>query len=320
MQKLFRPVLDKMIEQQVNNTQLAVLLHIGKYQDDYGVVVGVHNKDVCDATGICTQSFYNALDGLKSKQIIAVSSSHHGDWDIKIIGNEDKYAIAKKRGITLDKKPSYISLHHQIFEDEKFKLIKATKKNPKFKPMKVNARLLAMLLLFYVGSNEKIKKNKQSITSFWSKGPLKGCYSIHNKRFFDDYCKLLKIEKTTLQKYKTELKEFFYFKLRGGIYYIISKDNVFTDNEDTRPPWSTDDELLIRNLAHVALRRKPLLKRKNPLITPIEIAENIKDFLRDQLRKPNIVKCFLSAFKYLDAEDEINYLFLHQRLQKELAR
>ena len=105
-----------------------------------------------------------------------------------------------------------------------------------------------MLLLFYVGSNEKIKKNKKSIISPWSRGPLKGCYSIHNKRFFDYYCKLLKIEKTTLQKYKTELKEFFCFKLRGGIYYVISKDNVFTDSDETRPPGSTDDDLLIRCL------------------------------------------------------------------------
>jgi len=294
MQKIFRPVLDRLIKQQVSNVELSVLLYIARYQDDYGTVVGVHYKDVCDATGICPQSVYDALDGLESKQLISISSSHYGDRDILIIGNKDIYALAKTNGITLDndEKIPFLNLHHKIFH------------NKNFYSLKVNSKLLIMLFMFLTEAN----KDKKNIDS-------NGCRPIRHEKFFKIYCQMFNVKKNTLRRYMTEIRHFFKIKLSKAVYNIVPKNNVFTRDEIKK---KTDDDLLVENLAKVGLRRKPALQKNNPLLLSINLVKHLRKILNGHLRKPKICEAFLKAFSYLDADKDISYPYINKLLQNEL--
>lgn len=82
-----KSVIDNLIKQNVSNPALKLLLHIASNQDSSGNIVGIHNKDICDATGLCIQSFYNALYELRFKQIIEYAQDHRGIYEFTILNN-----------------------------------------------------------------------------------------------------------------------------------------------------------------------------------------------------------------------------------------
>ncbi len=72
----------------LTSTEMDLFLYIAKYQRFNGIVVGVHNQDVCRATGMFKQSFYTAMHGLERKGIVKISRTSDIDYDFLILGNE----------------------------------------------------------------------------------------------------------------------------------------------------------------------------------------------------------------------------------------
>lgn len=72
----------------LKSTEFTLFLYLAKYQQLNGLVQGVHNQTVCQETGMCKQSFYNALRGLEKKNIISVTKASDIDYNVLIIGND----------------------------------------------------------------------------------------------------------------------------------------------------------------------------------------------------------------------------------------
>ena len=104
-------------------TEMDLFLYIAKYQRLNGFVSGVHNQDVCRATGMCKQSFYSAMRGLERKGIVRVSRSSDIDYDLLILGNDFTGENAFKAGCE-----GYIDLSRTVFHRKQFKKLKAKEK------------------------------------------------------------------------------------------------------------------------------------------------------------------------------------------------
>ena len=94
----------------LTSTEMDLFLYIAKYQRLNGFVAGVHNQDVCRATGMCKQSFYTAMHGLERKGIVKISRTSDIDYDFLILGNDFTGADAFKAGCE-----GYIDLSRTIF-------------------------------------------------------------------------------------------------------------------------------------------------------------------------------------------------------------
>ncbi|MCL2052088.1 MAG: hypothetical protein FWG91_10240 [Lachnospiraceae bacterium] len=293
MQKIFKPVLEKMIKEKISGRELKLLLHIARYQDDHGTVTGVNYDAASKAAGICRQSFYDARDGLVKKGIIIVASSHYGDCDITILGNEDLYAAGPADGTA---KPSYLSLHHPMF------------KSAGFGSMKVRAKLIAMMFIIYAGANDK--KSKEG---------SKGHYKIKPQKFFEQYGELLDVKMGTLRQYLTELRRFFSIYIKNAVYYIMPKVNAFASSKTKSFGSQSDSDLFISNLISVALRRRPMLRRKYSPSYIKKVEEEVKPFLCGHLRKPKIAEHFLRAFNLSTQDGNMSVPYINKLFQKELA-
>lgn len=284
-----------MIDAHISDTELTVLLYIARYQDDLGVIAGVHYKDVCTATGICTQSLYNALYGLESKQIINIEQDQqerHSDRNIRIIGNEDRYA--QGQGKNQDRE-SYLSLQHPIFKD------------PKFHQMKTNAKLMAMLFIIYVGSNQSKTNNA-------------GHYKINKENLFTKFTALLQVKADTLRRYIGELRQFFSIYIKKNNYFVEPKKKIFVGE----PQKETDADLLVGHLAGVAWRRaRKIIKEKFPDMVPetlIHMVKFIKNYIHHPEVKDKLARCFLTAFKIgTETAGTINPKYIRKLLLSELA-
>lgn len=82
----------------LTSTEMDLFLYVAKYQRLNGFVAGVHNQDVCRATGMCKQSFYTAMRGLERKGIVIISRTSDIDYDFLILGNDFTGADAFKAG------------------------------------------------------------------------------------------------------------------------------------------------------------------------------------------------------------------------------
>ena len=85
----------------LKSTEFTLFLYLAKYQQLNGLVQGVHNQTVCQETGMCKQSFYNALRGLEKKNIISVTKASDIDYNVLIIGNDFTAEEAFDKGLSL---------------------------------------------------------------------------------------------------------------------------------------------------------------------------------------------------------------------------
>lgn len=76
-----------MIAQKCTANEINFLLYVSAYQDITGRVTGVHYKDVCDATGMSIQGFYDVKASLEEKGFIVCEKCDYSDCDITIVGN-----------------------------------------------------------------------------------------------------------------------------------------------------------------------------------------------------------------------------------------
>ena len=160
-----------------------------------GCVNGIYYRDVMKHTGMCKQSFYNALKGLCRKGIIAITRRTGMDYDIRIIGNvfPDKQSYHE----------GYVKLNRKAFTTRRFKELKAHEKY--------------LLLEFMKGTHE----NGHSIR-------------IGVQKLREKFQKILGVSERVLRGYLHSLRAFFSIGIKDGMYYITYLHSVFADNMFTK--------------------------------------------------------------------------------------
>ena len=179
----------------LTSTEMDLFLYIAKYQRLNGFVAGVHNQNVCKATGMCKQSFYTAMRGLERKEIVKISRTSDIDYDFLILGNDFTSDDAFKAGCE-----GYIDLSRSIFHKKQFKQLKAKEK---------------WLLLYFLHCTHD---NSSS-------------YRIGTGNFYKKFCTLLGVTKRMVRSYLHSLRAFFSVGIVKGIYYITYKRSVFNQKQ-----------------------------------------------------------------------------------------
>mgnify|MGYP000177733422 FL=1 len=179
----------------LTSTEMDLFLYIAKYQRLNGFVAGVHNQNVCKATGMCKQSFYTAMRGLERKEIVKISRTSDIDYDFLILGNDFTGDDAFKAGCE-----GYIDLSRSIFHKKQFKQLKAKEK---------------WLLLYFLHCTHD---NSSS-------------YRIGTGNFYKKFCTLLGVTKRMVRSYLHSLRAFFSVGIVKGIYYITYKRSVFNQKQ-----------------------------------------------------------------------------------------
>ncbi|WP_334104160.1 hypothetical protein [Muricomes intestini] len=175
----------------LTNVEWDFLLYIGRYQDRMGCVEGVYYRDVMRNTGMCKQSFYNALEGLETKKIISYCKNSEIDYDIRILDNEFPTQESFKEG--------YIKLNRKIFRATKFLKLKAKEK---------------FLTI------EFLKITHENASS----------YQKQKDDFFDKYCRMLGVTRRVIRGYLHHLRKLFSIGIKDGKYFITYLHTVFKDD------------------------------------------------------------------------------------------
>ena len=188
MQKLKNSIIAKMIEARLTNKEIDFLIYVSRFQNDNGVVSGVHYKEVCENMHMSVQGFYDVKNTLIRKGFIRSEKNSPIDHDITILDN----AFLTEN----DMKAGYVNTNHHIFFHEKYARLKA------------GAKLLAMELmkLSYAGTGE--------------------C-RIGTEKFYKKYTQLFGVSKRVMRIYLMQLKMFFSIGIKEGIYYIRPKNIVY---------------------------------------------------------------------------------------------
>lgn len=180
----------------LTSTEMDLFLYVAKYQRLNGFVAGVHNQDVCRATGMCKQSFYTAMRGLERKGIVTISRTSDIDYDLLILDNDftgkDAFEAGRCKG--------YIDLSRSIFHKKQFKQLKAKEK---------------WLLFYFLHCTHD---NSSS-------------YRIGTGNFYKKFCTLLGVTKRMVRSYLHSLRAFFSVGIVKGIYYITYKRSVFNQKQ-----------------------------------------------------------------------------------------
>lgn len=182
-------LLEKM--KNLKSTEMNFLLHIAKYQNRKGEVIGVHHKGVCNGTGMCKQSFYTAMRGLEKKGIIQVTKRNEIDWDILILDNDFSAKDAFRKG-----QEGYVNLHRKVFHTKRFQKMKAHEKY--------------MLMYFLKITHENT-----------------GSYRIGTKTFYEKFKNELCVSIRVIRSYLHKMRYFFSIVRFRGLYYITYKASIF---------------------------------------------------------------------------------------------
>lgn len=171
----------------LTNRELDFFLYIARYQDASGTVLGVYYKDVCKAVEMCKQTFYNTLESLQEKEIITYVRKTENDYDITICNNA---------GYDPKIRAGYINLNCALFQEKKFKQLRAKEK---------------LMLLDFI----KITYSNR------------GVFVIGVEVFYAKYKKLLGISKRVIQYYLHALRKYFTIRILKGKYYIAYQASKF---------------------------------------------------------------------------------------------
>lgn len=176
---------------QLSNVGMALLMHLLFRQDEKGNVKGVHYRDVVKDTGICKQSFYNAMEELYQKQLIDKPEriDDGSYYNIFIYDNDfsDK-----------DFNKGYINLQRKVFHKKAFKNLKAHEK----------------YLVFYF-----MMRTYENTSSF----PIKP------KTLYCNLMKLFGVTKRVVRSYIHSIRQFFSVGIKNGKYYITYKSSAFSE-------------------------------------------------------------------------------------------
>lgn len=177
----------------LTSKEMDLFFYLIRFQDDYGNVIGVHNREVCRLMGMCKQSFYNALHSLQAKNIVSVEKNSDCDYDVHIIGNDCSTEELRKEG--------YIQMDLPVFRSEEFLRLKGHEK-------------YMFLELYWRNLNSKKKSKSFEV----------GVNNFYNKVAF---VKALGVSKRVIRSYLHSLKQFFSIGIKEGKYYITYKKSLF---------------------------------------------------------------------------------------------
>ena len=190
MQKLKNSIIDRMIEQKCTSKEIAFLHYVSCYQDVTGRVTGVHYKDVCNATHMSVQCYYDTKESLERKGFIKCTKRNLMDCDIVIVGNAYTGEQYNKEG--------YLNTNHKIFFCREFQKLKA------------GAKLLALKMLIIVCSG-------------------KGYFEIGVKKFYDEaegYTKRFGVSRRVMRTYLSAIKTLFSIGIKDRKYYIETRKHI----------------------------------------------------------------------------------------------
>lgn len=176
----------------LTNCEMTLYLWLCERQNNRGVVYGVRMADL--KNHMSKQSFYNALNGLQSKQLIYTlyHKSEH-DYDIGLFMKHD-YEECKQ---------GYINLNNQIFQSDDFK--------------KLNSREKYLMISLYAKTSVNISSS--------------GTKAIHRKNkneFYKKYTTILNRSKRRIREYLHDLRKFFNINIHKEMYYIGRNRNTYS--------------------------------------------------------------------------------------------
>jgi len=155
--------LDKILEC-CTKKEIDLIIYIGQFQDDFGIIKGVHYKDVLEAINIAKSTFYKLLYGLESKDIIEICwlNEDFSYWSVTIKDNvfdsskaatrdkgEDKGGHKGKgeRVDARDKNSQNGDFQSDDYKKGYFKLNYAILHTPAFKSMTKSEKVIVIRLL-----------------------------------------------------------------------------------------------------------------------------------------------------------------------------
>lgn len=202
MQRLSVEILKNMFQSKLTRCEIIFLLCVSRYQDQGGHVRGAYYKEIAGEMHSSYPQFYAAMKSLEAKGFIRCEKNSYYDYDITILGNDYRQdAIGQDARENLKRRP-YINTRHEIFYSHAFL------------KMKPGAQLLAMEFMGVTRLN-------------------KGTYKIRIEKFFSKYQEALGVTKRTLRVYLTQLRQFFSIGIKGGLYWIRPKVEVYRDGGNT---------------------------------------------------------------------------------------
>ena len=178
--------------QNLTNKEMDLFLYLARYQDLYGFVLGVHNRDVCRRAGMCKQTFYTVMRALAEKGIISYRKTQQHDYDILILDNDFSYPEAFREG--------YVNLHRQVFRQKRFLKLRSNEKY--------------MLM-------ELLKRTHENSSS----------YQVGTQKFYQIFCEKLGVTKRVIRAYLHSLRQFFSVGIKDGKYFITYLHSVFQQEE-----------------------------------------------------------------------------------------
>ncbi len=261
-------------------TEMDLIYYFVENQDNVtGKVLGVHHKDVCAGTGMVKQSFYNALQSLKDKEIITYERHEDGAYyTVTVLDNTfpDKKSLSK----------GYIDLQKKVFHSKEFKELKAHEK---------------YLVLYFC---KRTHENQ-------------GSFCIYVKKLYENLTKLLKVTERVVRSYLHSLKRFFSIGIKSGKYYITYKHSVFKDKIDA-PERLVKDKRVIREFVHKLKIRNTndyeISQTAEFLYQYKQIAIKAKKDLKKVIF--NVIKDTVSGV--LQKERKLSYILINKLISEQL--
>lgn len=184
---------------------------IEKQNQNTGIVEGVYYRDAIKSTNMVKQSFYNALKGLESKDVIKITRNSNVDYDIYIVGNEFPNKESFNEG--------YVNIRRGGFSSKKFKGLKAHEKY--------------MLLEFLKCTHENRGSMRRNV-----------------KEFYEKWKELFGVTERVIRGYLHNLRTFFSICIIKGIYYITYRHSEFKVPNGLPAELWVAEEQLIRKECH----------------------------------------------------------------------
>lgn len=196
MQKLSSGLVKRILGAGLTQSELANLLQICRIQDSVGNIRGLSYKYTSSLLKKCSQTFYNAKNGLEEKGFIETSKDNRMDIDVFIRNNNfsDK-----------DFSKGYIDLQMKIFDDEDF-----------YK-MPANAMALALELLRMRFNDETAGQGKPA------------------EEFIRHYMDVFKVNERSIRRYLQYLRTYFNINCYGHKYFFELKSKWKKEKKAGQP-------------------------------------------------------------------------------------
>ncbi len=288
MQKIKYQVIKKCVEKNITDAELTILFHIAQYQDEQGNVMGLYYRDICSATGLSIQTFYNVLYSLQEKDIITLYHTNNGDYNVTIKDNSFQ---------DNDFSCGYVSLRKKIFCSKEFTALKAHEK----------LMLIDIVSIAYAGSNK---------------------YCPGQAEFYAKYSEMFQVTKRVIRDYLRSIKKlcsFIVCNLKNHQYEFVikqaSKETVQRESDETKRNKSIVKVLCRHNKIKEYTEKE--LKEAAALIHQYRILANRRNFDIFNVFTTCLCKSLEVINQYKSRKDKkeytLRYKLIHKLIRMELG-